>query len=378
MLTHISISNLATIQSLSMEIKPGFTVLTGETGAGKSILIDALRMVLGGRTSGHLVRSGSPQAVVEAVFDIASLPEVRGRLEEIGIPSGGDLVIRRLILNNGKNRALANDCAITQSKLEDVGKYLVNIHGQHDNQMLLDTKSHIYFLDGFGQLGELRGEVSQSFRQYTDLSREKKELLEQSARREARIQELKDTLEELTLAGLKHDEEGELLHEHTLLTHSEKLAQHITSIQVGLYEGEDSVISRLGHISQVLQQAAGIDQTLEPMAAQLAPMGYQLEDIYRSLSQYGGRLEADPARLDFVNNRLALIERMKRRYGGSVESALAELARGGEELSRLENLESSMDELDRKISQVAGCLHSFSQELSARRHQAAAEMDRLV
>ena len=186
MLTRLTISNLATIESLSLDFSGRFTVLTGETGAGKSILIDALRFVLGEKPSLHQVRSGAKRTLVEALFDLEAMPEVRRMLGELEIPFDGELTLRRMLGENGRSRGVANDCAITQGRLEELGDTLVNIHGQHDNQLLLNPASHLEFLDAFGGLLTLRGEVSEVHRAYNRLLAKRKSHREQASEREQR------------------------------------------------------------------------------------------------------------------------------------------------------------------------------------------------
>ena len=378
MLTRLVISNLATIESLSIEFNARFTVLTGETGAGKSILIDAIQLVLGAKGAVHQVRTGADQTTVEAEFDISGIEEARILLAALEIPVNNVLVLRRLLSAEGRNRAVANDCTISQTRLEELGALLVNLHGQHDNQQLLKAEKHIDYLDAFGGLAGLRTEVRNCHRDYTRAIRERNELREQAEQRQLRREELINSVEELRLAGLKTGEEEELRREHNMLAHAEQLAMLTGAVCEGLYEGDDAVLTRLSTLEPSLKQASGIDESLKPLHDQLDPIRFQLDDLYRNLSRYTAGLEADPARLEEVNTRLAQLERIKRLYGGSVEAALARLAANKAELENFDEGRRTEEELNILISQLAKRLHEQAGNLSQRRSGAATNFDRLI
>lgn len=378
MLTRLVISNLATIESLSIEFNEGFTVLTGEAGAGKSILIDAIQLVLGAKGAVHQVRSGAEQTIIEAEFDIKGIGDAKALLEELEIPENGALVLRRLLSVGGRNRAVANDCTISQARLEELGTLLVNVHGQHDNQQLLKTEKHVQYLDAFGGLELQRTEITTCHREYTQAIRERRELREQAEQRRRHREELVNAVEELRLAGLKEGEEEELRQEHTLLAHAEQLARLTGSVCNGLYEGEDAVLTRISAMAPSLKEAAEIDQSLTPLVEQLDPIRFQLEDLYRILNSYTSGLEANPARLEEVNTRLALLERIKRLYGGSVEAAIGRLASDEVELEGFDRGQRSEEELNGQVSQLAKRLHDLSGKLSALRSEAAARFDQLI
>ncbi len=378
MLTRLAISNLATIHSLTVDFQEGFTVLTGETGAGKSILIDAIHFVLGAKATKDQIRGGAEQTMVEAVFDFDGLPEIRSELERLQVPLEGELVVRRTLQSNGRSRAVVNDCTVSQANLENLGSYLVNIHGQHDNQQLLNPDKHVDFLDAYGELTTLRNQVEQSHKEYTALLRERRELSEQAEQKETRMTELTLQIEELKAAHLVPGEEEELRRNLSVLANADKLASLIGAIQEILYEGDEAILARLAGIAPSLAQAAAIDPSLAPLKEQFTPVQLQLEDVYRGLISYGAKLEADPNRLEQINGRLAEIERIKRRYGGSVEEALALLDVSEEELANLDLAEGRLEEINSKIKEVAKRLHGQAQQLSTLRKKAAEQFDRLI
>lgn len=378
MLTRLSISNLATIESLSLELGPGFSVFTGETGAGKSILIDAIRLVLGARAATDLMRTGATQTVVEAVFDLTGLAALRERLEELGIPDGGELVLRRVVQDNGRSRALANDCTIAVGSLAALARHLVSVHGQHDNQTLLQADSHIGFLDTFGDLLSLREEVGRLHRQYSALLRDHRALEDKLAQREQRMAELDAVIEDIRDAALQPGEDEALRAEVAQLTHAEKLIHTAEQVDEALYEGEGAVLARLQQVEQWLAQAGGWDPGLHEVAGQVAPLRFQVEDLHQAMADYRARLEADPHRLEHLNERLAQIEKVQRRHGGTTAAVLEHLARCEGERADLEEAAGNREHLEARMGEVAERLHRTARDLSARRREVAAELDRAV
>jgi DNA repair protein RecN (Recombination protein N) len=377
-LTRLVISNLATIATLAIDWGPGFTVLTGETGAGKSILIDALRFALGGRAAGDQVRTGAAQTLVEAVFDLSRLPAVSARLGELGIPAAGELTVRRVLQESGRSRALANDCAITQARLEELGRYLVSIHGQHDNQMLLDGATHVEFLDAYGALLPLRARVAEAHGAYVRLLRERKTLREQAGERERRRAELARAVEELRAANPAPEEDLALREELARLAHADQLAALTGAACDVLSDGESPLTARLVELGQLLGQAAAIDARLRPQAEQLEPVRIHLDELYQALRAYAAGLEADPQRLEAVNARLAELEKLARRYGGDLAAALRFQSAAEAELAGLDTAEESLARLDEQVQALAGNLHSLSVTLTAQRSEAAARLDEAI
>ena len=378
MLTRLTISNLATIESLSLDFSGRFTVLTGETGAGKSILIDAIRFVLGEKAAPHQVRSGAERTLVEAVFDLKAQPEVCRLLSELEVPFDGELTLRRMLGENGRSRAVANDCAITQGRLEELGDYLVNIHGQHDNQLLLNSASHLEFLDAFGGLLALRAEVSEIHGAYTGLLARRKSDRAKTDERRRRREELTGMVAEMRAVNPLPGEEEALKGEHALLANAEQLQGMLSQACEALYEGEAPVLERLGQISESLGQAAHLDPRLRPLAEQMGPVRFQLEDLHRTLSSHMAGLEADPNRLEGINARLAELEKIKRRHDNDLEGALGKLEAWERELDEMDAEEEGLEKLEQEIVQVAGGLHALSGKLSRRRAKAGGELNAQV
>jgi len=377
-LTRLTISNLATIESLSLELGKGFTVFTGETGAGKSILVDAIRFALGARVSSDLMRTGAAQTVVEAAFAMNGRGELTERLEELGVPVSPELVIRRVLQDSGRSRAVVNDCTVVQAGLESIAVYLVNVHGQHDNQMLLQPGSHIHFLDRFGGLMTLRDEVTALHGRYTALIREQRALAEKERERAQRRQELSDVVTAIQAAKLTPGEDEELRREHSRLTHAEKLIQLSEFAAASLYEAPEAAHTQLGRAVQALHDAVRLDPGLQTLTEQLGPLAIQVEEAARALAMYRSKLEPDPNRLEWVNERLAIIEKLERRHGKTVEAILAKLADAEQELEVLESQAQSGEKIEQELAQVAGRLHRSGQKLSAQRKDAAGRLDEIV
>ncbi|MFI5401156.1 MAG: DNA repair protein RecN [SAR324 cluster bacterium] len=375
MLTRLAVSNFATIESLAIEFHPGFTVLTGETGAGKSILIGALRLVLGAPAAQDQVRAGATQTSVEACFDLAHLPQVREQLTELGIPVERELVLRRTLHASGRSRALANDCAVTQAKLEDIGAFLVNIHGQHDHQQLLDRRTHLAFLDAFAGLDGQREAVREAHGQHAAVLKALRELEVRAVQQEALRQGLQETIAALETADLHAGEEETVRQSLHALSHAEELLRLIDGAAQLLSEGDASLLNQLSRLAQVLNEAAGLDPAIAPILAQLLPLQIQIDDAYRTVRDYGARLDAEPQRLEQLQARLAQLERIKRLHGGSITAALARLDSARRELGALEGIADAVAEQRAEAAKLATSLHGLAVDLSRRRRAAAQRFD---
>jgi DNA repair protein RecN (Recombination protein N) len=377
-LTRLAVSNFATIESLSIEFHPGFTVLTGETGAGKSILIGALRLVLGAPAAQDQVRPGAAQTTVEACFDLSDLPLVRQELSNLGIPVERELIVRRVLQPSGRSRALANDSSVTQGKLEEIGTILVNIHGQHDNQQLLDPRTHLAFLDAYADLEAQREAVRELHGLHATAQRAIREFAERAARQQAQRQELQAIVAELEEADLVAGEEETARQALNALAHAEDLLRLTDEVAQLLSENDGSLINQMGRVVQLLDEAAALDSSLAPTLAQVPPLQFQLDDIYRTLRAYSMRLDADPAKLEQLQTRLAQLERIKRLHGGSVGAAMTKLAAARKELEALDEIEDSLADQRKEAATLAVRLHSQALELSHRRREAAVRFDEQI
>jgi len=378
MLLRLKINNLATIRNIELELEQGFSLLTGETGAGKSIIIDAIDFITGKKADYSLIRSGESQASVEAVFDIGNLENVQQLLTEIHIPFESELIIRRIIQENGRQKILLNDITITRTKLEEIGKLLVNIHGQHDNQALLQVSTHIHFLDGYGELTELREEVRVLFATYqqnlTAYENFKQQMIEQTRQ----IEELSYQRKEIEQLELQAEEEETLTQEGQILNHAAKLSFIFAQTQEELYNRDDSLIERLGMIQQALKEAEAIDPHCTEFRQSLENCLFQIDDLRHNLSHYASKCQENPERLEWVNQRLSQIQTLKRKYGDSIPQILEHLNQITQKLDLLQNPEESEDALLKKMIASKEKLHKKSQKLSKQRHRTAKNLNQHI
>ena len=378
MLLRLKINNLATIRLVEIEFDEGFSILTGETGAGKSIIIDALHFITGKKADYSLIRSGESQALVEAVFDISNLKNVQRILQKIDIPFESELIIRRILQDNNRQKIFLNEVAVTRATLEESGKMLVTIHGQHDNQALLQVSSHVDFLDDYGHLKDLREIVNTSYHTFQqDLKRY--ESFQQRLREDARqMEDLEFQRKEISEMDLKADEEEILSREAQILSNASKLALIFAETREALYDQDGSLVERLGMIGQSLNKAEKIDPACRDFRLTLEDCLFQIEDLRRGFSKFTTQYLENPQRLEWTNQRLSQIQTLKRKYGRSIPELLQYFQQITEKLDQLQNPEESEKTLDEKMKASRSTLQHQSQILSAARQRVAKKFDRQV
>jgi DNA repair protein RecN (Recombination protein N) len=374
MLTDLTIKNVAIIDSLQIAFKPGLTVLTGETGAGKSIIIDAVGLIMGNRASSDLIRSGEEEAVVEALFDISALPDIKQQLIEAGFDAADELLIKRSLSRNGKNRIFINGGMATLALLVEIAPRLINIYGQHDSQTLLKPENHLRLLDSYADSGGKRQEFTNLFNRLASV----RDLLAglEHAEREAerRLDLLSYQSEEIASAGLKTGEEERLEEQHQLLTSAEKLGGTSSEAFDRLYGGDGALLGQLKRISSSIAELSAIDHSLRDTAASLEGAYLQLEDAAITLRDYASRIESDPAALQQIDDRLDQIGRLKKKYAPTVEEILDYKAGIDAELEQLHGREQSRHTLETERDQLADELKKLGGELTAVRINAATKL----
>ncbi|MEI6826224.1 MAG: DNA repair protein RecN [Desulfuromonadales bacterium] len=374
MLTDLTIKNVAIIDSLQISFKRGLTVLTGETGAGKSIIIDAVGLIMGNRASSDLIRSGEEEAVVEALFDISSLPEIRAQLEEAGFDATDELLVKRSLSRSGKNRIFINGGMATLALLTDIAPRLINIYGQHDSQTLLKPENHLRLLDAFAGITDLRQKFTAQFSRLAAV-REQLCGLEQAEREaERRLDLLSYQSEEITTASLKPGEEADLEEQQRVLASAGKLGSGSGEAFDRLYGGDGALLGQLRRIAASITELAAIDHTLSETAASLESAYLQLEDAAITLRDYASRIEADPASLQLIDDRLDLLGRLKKKYAPTVAEILAYKAEIDAELEQLHGREQSRHALETEQNRLAEQLKLVGGELSAARVTAAKKL----
>ena len=372
MLRRLHVKNFALIEDVEIEFGAGFNVITGETGAGKSVLLGSLGLILGERGDTDMIRDGATKCTVEACFEFPEGHPAVSRLQETGVEvEDGELILRRELSMTGRSRCFVNGLSATVATLRATGNLLVDMHGQHEHQSLLNVESHLVFLDGFGGLEALAEQVRASYETLSGLKRELRELRDRRRAMEERRDLELYQLEEIAVAAPEPSEDERLERERTVLENAEMLSQVAEELCESLYDAEDSVVDRLATSLRSLESAAKMDLSLRKRVGDLDALRYAIEDLAAFFREYAAQIESDPQRLGEIRERLELLERLKRKHGGSIESVLT--------LKR--ELESRVDLSDRLETEVARveeaigeALRSFSDlciRLAAGRRKAA-------
>jgi DNA repair protein RecN (Recombination protein N) len=379
MLIELRIQNYAVIERLTLRLDAGLNVLTGETGAGKSIIVGALSLLLGERASTEVVRSGAERASVEGVFDVAGRAEVAVVLAEQGIELEDELLIlRREIALEGRNRAWVNGSASTVTFVGGVGRMLVDLHGQHESQNLLRHDEQRRILDAFGGSEEQAALVEKSFVTVQELHEQIDDLDRRTREVEQRADYLRFICAEIDGAHLREGEEERLAEEAQRLGHAEELTRLAQQLDVALYSGEESVSSRLGELRRTLDHLVRIDASQEDARDLLETALVAVEELGRRMEDYASSVEQDPARLEAIRTRQDVIFRMKAKYGGTVRGALDTAARARTELDLLDDSAVERTRLERAAAAVGDELTRVANALSAARTSAAGKLSSTV
>lgn len=377
MLLEISIKNFAIIEEISLNFEKGMTVLTGETGAGKSIIIDAMNMMLGSRATTDVIRHGAPKAEIEGLFAVESTRHLTALFEEQGLEWTDELIIRREILQNGRSVSRINGQMVNLSVLKAVGQHLVDIHGQHDQEELMRPQLHITMLDEFGDAAffQTKAAYRQTFEDYKRLRKQVVELQRNQQENKARIEMLEFQIAEIEAASLEVDEDVRLEQERQRLLNHKMIADTLTNAYTML-DAED--FSSLANVRSAMSDLGSIeeyDPSYKELSGQLAETFYALEDITKRLEDVVDGLEFDGNRLMQVESRLDLIHSITRKYGGQVKDVLEYLAQITKEYSLLTGSDLSSEELEKELKRLEKSLVTLAQELSEQRHALAQALE---
>ncbi|HKL26856.1 MAG TPA: DNA repair protein RecN [Desulfuromonadales bacterium] len=378
MLLNLVINNFAIIDRLDVAFGAGFNVLTGETGAGKSIIMGAVGLLLGDRASPELVRTGAEEATIEALFDIADDADFRRLLAEQDFPAGEELVLRRVISRSGRSRAYVNGSLVTLGQWQPLAEKLVSICGQHEHQALLHREAHLAMLD---QFGKVTADVAAYREVFLELQQVKADLAGLAAAerdRRQRIDFLRHQSEEISKAGLAEEEEEALQAERRLLQHAERLTGLTQAGYESLYGAEGAVCEKLGALADELRTAAEIDPQFAIHAEVLQRVLYELEDVALQLRSQASRMVFEPGRQDEVEERLALLARLKRRYAPSIAEILAYQQECDREIDQLESAGETQEALLHKQQQLAAKLQTRGRQISEARRRTAEQMEKQV
>ena len=360
MLRFLRIRQLAVIDAVEVEFGPGFNVLTGETGAGKSMLVGAVGLLLGGRATGDLVRTGEDTATVEAIFE-----------------SGGEeVLVRRELTAQGRSRAFINGTLATATALRELSSQLVELHGQHEHHTLLDPSTHLGVVDGFGGLAALAARTQSSFDALCASRDALARLRAAIADREARQDLIAFQLGELDRAALKPGEDDELSAQRTILANAEHIERLCAESYASLYERDDAILAALGQVWRRVGELAAIDPQFAPYIEARDGIKSQLEDLALFLRRYADGVEASPAALQRIEERLALIERLKRKYGPALADVLGRREALRRDLAEMEGGETRVGELQREFESTRAAYLEAAGALSEARRRAAAALSR--
>lgn len=379
MLEDLSVKDFALIDSVSLEFSPGFTILSGETGAGKSILIGSLTFLLGGRSSPDMVRTGAEEARVSGtVFLPQECQAARAWLESRGISGENDrILLRRTLKTNGKSGSWIQDCPVTRGELAEFTSHIVDIHGQHDHQSLLKVDEHRRFLDSYAGLTRDVENFTTMYALLADKRRLRDEMSTSEKQRAEKSELLTFAVQEIESASLYADEEESLSAEEQRLSQHEKLFGTIEQLLDSLVS-TDGALSKLKKARSNLEGATSIDTSLSPLLSRLDTSFYETEDITDALKRYSDSLSFDPARLETIEQRLAFIFRLKKKYGQSVSDILAYAENAKRELEQLSGWEENRSSLDEEIAELEKTVYRLGSQLSARRKQASGTLQSSV
>lgn len=371
MLSELIIRNFAIIDRLAIAFGTGFQVLTGETGAGKSIIIDAVALLLGGRARPELIRSGEEEAIVEGVFDLDRCATLRAELAEAGLSADESLIVRRIVSRSGKNRIYINGSPASVGQLQQIVGRLVSIYGQHEHQALTRTENHLLLLDRFAQAEEVLTTYRACFEERAAIAAHIERLCGAERERRQRHDLLSYQVREIAEATLRPGEDDELATERLLLQNVERLLIVSEGGYAALYGDEGAVCEALARVAGELEGLSGVDPQLAQIAEGLRNTYYAVEDAAALLRAYAGRLNADPRRLADVDERLARITTLKRKYATDIAGLLRLHGECEAELAELADLDGTREELRRRLGMVEEQLHRHAEALSQLRRAAA-------
>ena len=379
MLLELAVENYAVVEQVRVSFHAGLNLLTGETGSGKSIVVDALGLLLGGRASADMVRSGAARARVAGRFEVRNGAPVRRVLDPAGIEiEDGELLIEREILAEGKSRAYVGSRPVALSLLKDLGPALADIHGQHDQQLLFSSDAQREMLDAFAGSSELVTRVGSIYGQWRAAGSSLAQL-EQSEQEKLRLVDLWSfQRKEIETAGLQAGEDAALENERRVLQNVQRLQEAAGAAYAAIYESQDSAVSLTRMAGKRVEELCRIDSSMDEVREHLRAAAVSLEEASYLLRDYTDRLEANPGRLDEIENRLAAMDRLKRKYGKSIEEVLAFLEEVRTHLASVEHAGERMEALRAQQKQLTAEFEKLAAELTAARRAAAKKLEKRV
>src|SRR5437660_5170458 len=374
-LTLLRIKDLALVEELEWQMGPGFIAITGETGAGKSIIIGALQLLLGERADKSLIRTGADLCTVEAVFAGGDLKKLNPQLVEAGIdPSENDLIIKRSFSSSAGTRQFINGSPTTLSILKNLGDNLVDLHGPHDHQPLLSPEKQLGLLDSFARAEEQLAEYRKHYRQLQTLLAEHAALNTVETAREQELDLLRHQINEISSANLIAGEEEEIESRYKLAANSKRLIELASAIANKLSEADGAVLSQLAETQRSLRELEKIDNSISRFSSAHATAVVELSEIARSLSQYAEKLDLDPAQLSALEQRVSLFETLKRKYGGSILEVIAFGERAAERMRKIEGRDAELERLASEIENIRAQMNRSGEAVRKLRVKAAPKL----
>jgi DNA repair protein RecN (Recombination protein N) len=378
MLQEISIRNFAIIEDLTIRFDPGLTILSGETGAGKSIIINAVNLLLGSRASAALIRTGADSAELEGHFHCAPDSSVARTMNSLGYSPEEGLLVRRIISRNDRHRIYINGRMATMQVLTTITGDLASMSGQHAHQGLLKEDQHLDILDQYGDLLPLRDEYQACYRHIVPLIQKESGLVRRQGVQAEQMELLRFQRDEIEAADVQPDEDRQLEKERVRLRNSENLLQTVQQSVDLLYSGDGAVVERLGHCGKELARTAQMDDRLQATADQIHSLTYAVEDLATHLRDYLGHLDLDAGRLETVEARLDLLNRLKRKYGGTLEKVLDYARDARRQLGEMENIDTDLAQVRQALQAGHDKLGHQAEALSEKRRKAARKLARAV
>ncbi|MDD4872312.1 MAG: DNA repair protein RecN [Kiritimatiellae bacterium] len=380
MLTTLRIKNFAIVENIIVEYGNGLNVITGETGAGKSILAAALGLVLGERADKTMIRAGDEQCGVEAVFQLADPLEINNILAEMGIDAceDGRLIVRRIITTSGSGKNLINDCPTTVQALNKIGDLLVDMHGPHDHQSLLSQEFQLDLLDSFGHLEKIREAYQIIYRELCELKARRKELDCDDTEVARQIEMLSFQVKEIEDANLTSSDETDLENEHKITANAQRILELSNGIRTALSDSDSSAFNALSSIQAALNELTNLLPEAVEWKKEAESISIQIQELTTSISSRVQNIESDTERLQWLEDRMAMLHKFKRKYGASVKEILEHLNKSKERLSDLQSRGEKISEIDRQIEAIQKEIQSAGGKLGKERRTAAETMAKAI
>ncbi|MGD8317176.1 MAG: DNA repair protein RecN [Myxococcales bacterium] len=378
MLTCLRVRSFAVIEALEFELHGGLNIVTGETGAGKSILVDALQLVLGARGRPEVVRTDAQAAEVEALFDLSEDPETLHALRDQGIETDGELLVRRVVSATGRTRAYINGRLATLAQLREATKGLADISSQHEYHSLADARHHLRYLDAFGRHAAFLEQIERAHTALVNAATRLEKVVTEERGRADREDLLRFQVREIDELRPVMESEEELSVERERLRHAEKLGTASSEAESRLYADDDSICGALSRIASSLDHAAGFDPSLDPLATRVRDSLLQLEDVASDLGRYARELSFEPDRLAVLDEQLDRLLRLKKKYGGDVGEILAYRNQAAAELESVERYEERLDKCQRDYDEALEDASRIAAELRQKRKKAASKLSRAI